>query len=558
MSSSRLSSTREEQDNLDENKLDFAILKQRLESTDDVALDTASSAFSATIGPDPSVAEVWPLQLVTVFVDHYIFGNQIGTGSYAEVRECVDTRTLQRAAVKIVNKEYLRRQAPSALANQLQEIRLLRQFRHTNIISMYECLFKGPKIYIILEYCPFVLHDLIFEHQAKGTQLALPLTRNLFRQLVRGIEYLHSIGVVHRDIKPQNLLITTCGILKIIDFGVSHVLSMWSRTDLCSNHEGSPLFQAPEVIAGHMEYAGFKVDVWSAGVTLFLMLYGQYPFMDESLLGLYDRILGDDFEPPSSLQPQSSTSERYYSEARSPVLIDLLAMMLEKEHAKRASVGQILNHPWLKLHESFFGDEHSEFIGLPYSFEPLLRPARSPADLVQSGTLAGSQVLKEVNTTSQLEKRLKETLQPPPPVRDIYKSMTVLPYLHSYHYSHLTAKKTKRAPSAKSVASSESSTRSMSPYVSPQLSPVGSNPHELISDQPIEWGTEEQYNLLKIPQVRANRLPIVRRRKPAIKRLRRKFRRFRHRCHLRRSVRRRQPKSFINRPTRTHRDHSST
>lgn len=429
----------------DENKLDFDLLQRRLSSLNSTS--TTASRSPATL------EEVWPLRLNAIFVDHYIFGSQIGSGSYAEVRECINTTDLERCAVKIVNQDYLKRQAPNALANQHQEIRLLHRLNHKNIVTLRECIYKGSKIYIFLEYCPFLLHDLIFGQKERGKQLCLPMIRNLFRQLATGISYLHSRGVVHRDIKPQNLLITNDGVLKMIDFGVSHELSKWSKSDTCTNHEGSPLFQAPEVVACHPEYAGFKVDIWSAGVTLFLMLYGEYPFMDESLLGLYDRILGQEFEPPvlsDSPSLSSFTSEvRDRIEARSPVIIDLLAIMLDKDCSKRATVDQVMDHIWLKLPDNPIGDEHSEYIGIGPN---------------QSTSWSS----------------------------DIYKSMSVLPYLHKYHFPYLSTTKTSRSSASSDSTASDS--------------PADNNPHELIEDQPIEWGTEEQYNLLKVPQVRANRL----------------------------------------------------
>lgn len=463
----------------EENRLDFEILKRQLATKKpSTATDGLTSPSGSVVSSNPSSTDadqdVWPLQLNTLRVDHYIFGDVIGNGSYAEVRECIHTESLERCAVKIVNKDYLRRQNPGALANQHQEIKLLRRLEHKNIIQMKECLYKGARIYIVLEHCTFVLSDLLNEQP--DNKLSATLARNLFNQLICGLGYLHSVGVVHRDIKPQNLLIKTCGTLKIIDFGVSQMLSIWSTTDRCSNYEGSPLFQAPEVVSGQREYSGFKVDIWSSGVTLYLILFGYHPFSAESLLALYDKILGEDLHVPTS---------------QGLVVTDLLAMMLDKVSTRRASIEQILEHPWLRFRES--SDETHDTLGQHSEFIELTQLHTSSSG--EDG--AGSRNLV---------------------TKDVYQSMSVLPYLHQYHFPQYPITRAKRASVLSesifggrktntdgSISSSGSSTSSdiSTPSSSAPSSP---NPHEVISEAPIEWGTESQYNLMKVPLIRANRV----------------------------------------------------
>lgn len=479
----------------DENKVDFSLLTKQLST-----ISSDSSKVSS---------ENWPLYLRAHFVDHYIFGDIIGNGSYAWVRECIDTRNLERCVVKIVDKHYLNRQAPSALRNQLQEIKLLKKLDHINIIGLKECLFKGPKIYIVLEYCSFVLSDLLAEK--KGNRICSVLARNLFHQLCCGLNYLHSNRIVHRDIKPQNLLLATCGTLKIIDFGVSHALSTFTDNDLCSNYEGTPLFQAPEVVSGQTEYAGFKVDVWSAGITLYLMLYGQYPFFDDTLLGLYERILNDGLKtvPDESIPCKE-------------ILDDLIAFMLDKVAERRASIEQIFEHPWMAIDHSVHFQGHSEFIeGLD------TRP-----------TMKSPTSSNEKNGEKEKETRNESIKQSTPrfnnKYRDIYRSMTVLPYLHNHHFPELPIMKVKAKSDQMTISSNHltNSTRtSISPISSPnETRPSSANsdasslshcssilnhndPHEIIEDRPIEWGTENQYKLLKIPPVRANRIKYCHSRK---------------------------------------------
>lgn len=486
----------------DENKVDFDLLSKRLS-----AISPGQSTSSRVS------SENWPLYLKVHFVDHYIFGDIIGNGSYAWVRECIDTRNLERCVVKIVDKHYLSRQAPLALRNQLQEIKLLKQLDHINIIGLKECLFKGPKIYIVLEYCSFVLSDLLAEK--RDNKLCSTLARNLFYQLCCGLSYMHSKRVVHRDIKPQNLLIATCGTLKIIDFGVSHILSLFTNNDHCSNYEGTPLFQAPEVVSGQTEYAGFKVDVWSAGITLYLMIYGQYPFFDDTLLGLYDKILND-----------NSKTINDGSIPCKEVLDDLIACMLDKVAERRASIEQVFEHPWMAIDCSVHFQGHSGFInGL-------------------DSKVATSKFASNGNEENRKEEAGKERTRNGSiresatrfnnKYKDIYRSMTVLPYLHNHHFPQLPVMKVKAKSDLTTISSDHSvisTSSSISPIASPnERQPSSANseasslsqcssvlnhndPHEVIEDRPIEWGTEQQYKLLKIPQIRANRIKYCRNRK---------------------------------------------
>ena len=526
-----MSGSVERSDEFDENKIDFELLTLR--QRDRATAKASSSSSSSTTTSTTTELDVWPLHLTPRFVEHYITGDVIGSGSYAEVRECVDTITLQRCALKIVDKKYLLRQAPRALANQLQEIRLLRHFNHPNIIKMRECLDKDPFIYIALEYCSFNMQELLNDQVEQ--RFNVNIGRNFFRQMCSGVSYLHSLGIVHRDIKPQNLLITNSGTLKLIDFGVSHILSMWSRDDLCSNYEGTPLFQSPEVVSGQADYHGFKVDVWSCGITLYLMLYGSYPFMDEAMLGLYDKILGDKFQVPKG--PPTSLA-----------LTDLLAMMLDKDYRKRATIEETLEHPWLKLNPyscpQYFcdrdtdGNEQTEFID------------RIISRYDDTSHIGSNRQQKQQHHQHQDTSRL---------LNDAYKSMTVLPYLYRHHFPNLPTTKTKSTSTSSSMSddqsaraervnslsstsiscrssASQSSTSTEASSVSdPNLttppdsagstidrstlttsqsdvsnvSSAISDPNVIIHDdhqQQVEWGTKEQYQLLKTPQIRANRI----------------------------------------------------
>jgi len=118
---------------------------------------------------------------------------------------------------------------------------------------------------------------------------------------MNGLEYLHSQGIIHKDIKPGNLLIANGGVIKITDLGVSEVnwkyenlsfatksstqqmLDRFKQSDMISLSQGSPAFQPPEIADGQPQFSGSKVDIWASGVTLFNITTGKYPFQGDNI-----------------------------------------------------------------------------------------------------------------------------------------------------------------------------------------------------------------------------------------------------------------------------------
>ncbi|KAG8014100.1 Serine/threonine-protein kinase STK11 [Nibea albiflora] len=207
-------------------------------------------------------------------IGKYLMGDLLGEGSYGKVKEMLDSETLCRRAVKILKKKKLRR-IPNGEAN----------------VKKYFC------------------------------------------QLLDGLEYLHSQGIVHKDIKPGNLLLTTDGALKISDLGVAEALHPFAEDDTCRTSQGSPAFQPPEIANGLDTFSGFKVDIWSAGVTLYNITTSLYPFEGDNIYKLFENIGKGDYTIP---------------EECGPLLSDLLRGMLEYDPAKRFSIQNIRQHNWVR------------------------------------------------------------------------------------------------------------------------------------------------------------------------------------------------------------------
>jgi serine/threonine protein kinase len=154
-----------------------------------------------------------------------------------------------------------------------------------------------------------------------------------FVQIITGLEYIHKNNIVHRDMKPENLLLTEGKILKIIDFGLSN---SYRTGQLLSTPCGSPCYAAPEMILGR-KYSGLLVDTWSTGIILYAMVCGYLPFEDKNNERLYNKILECKLEFPEHL---------------SFVCKDLIKKILTVNPSKRIKLEDIKHHPFLKAGEA--------------------------------------------------------------------------------------------------------------------------------------------------------------------------------------------------------------
>lgn len=268
-------------------------------------------------------------------VSGYLFGDAIGEGSYGKVKEVLEESTLVRRAVKIIKFKRLRK-IPNGHANVEQELRILGRVRHRNVIALRDVFrdTRKQKLYMVMEYCACSLQQML--DGSKQKKLPIFQAHYFFTQLTDGLSYLHAQGVIHKDIKPGNLLVSLDGTLKISDFGVAELLDRFEREDWCRIAQGTPKFQPPEIVSGTAErYHGRKVDIWACGVTLYNMVSGEYPFEGDVIMRLFDNIANQPLQMPQSV-------------VVSEPLKALLTAMLEKDPEKRMNMHDIRRCDWYK------------------------------------------------------------------------------------------------------------------------------------------------------------------------------------------------------------------
>ncbi|KAF7864220.1 uncharacterized protein EAF02_010188 [Botrytis sinoallii] len=306
-------------------------------------------------------------------INQYIIKDEIGRGSFGAVHLAVDQYGTE-FAVKEFSKSRLRKRAQSNIlrrphyvrrpghfaagsgfnsplhrhsasdihineqrGNPLylikEEIAIMKKLNHPNVVSLIEVLDdpEEDSLYMVLEMCKkgVVMKVGLGE---KADPYDVESCRCWFRDLILGIEYLHAQGVVHRDIKPDNLLLTEDDVLKVVDFGVSEMFEKASDM-MTAKSTGSPAFLPPELcLTKHGDVSGRAADIWSMGISLYCLRFGHIPFERTGVLELYEAIKNDEVDYEPSTDPQ---------------FVDLMRRILEKDPKKRITMDEIREHPWV-------------------------------------------------------------------------------------------------------------------------------------------------------------------------------------------------------------------
>ncbi|KAJ8532989.1 hypothetical protein K7X08_015878 [Anisodus acutangulus] len=262
-------------------------------------------------------------------VGDYVVGKQIGAGSFSTVWHARHRAHGTEVAIKEIVTARLNNKLQESLKS---EIVILQKISHPNIIRLHDMIEEQGKIYIVLEYCRG--GDLSMYIQQRQGKIPEATAKHFMQQIACGLEILRHNNLIHRDLKPQNLLLSSnndSSTLKIADFGFARSLQPRGLAEtLC----GSPLYMAPEIM--QLQKYDAKADLWSVGAILFQLVTGKTPFTGNNQIQLLQNIL-------------KSTELLFPPNAKklSPDCIDLCRKLLRRYPVERLTFEEFFNHPFL-------------------------------------------------------------------------------------------------------------------------------------------------------------------------------------------------------------------
>ncbi|PGH11919.1 CMGC/CDK/CRK7 protein kinase [Helicocarpus griseus UAMH5409] len=289
-------------------------------------------------------------------------GNEsvIGAGTYGKVFKAIHVYTKNMVALKKIRMEGEKDGFPITA---VREIRLLQHLRHDNVVSLQEVMVEKNECFMVFEY---LSHDLTGLINHPSFSLSPAHKKHLARQMFEGLNYLHHRGVLHRDIKAANILISNQGQLKFADFGLARFFSKSRQLDY-TNRVITIWYRPPELLLGETRY-GPAVDIWSAACVWVEMFTKKSVFPGEggeiSQLDKLYNSLGtptrhdwpDIVEMPwfELLRPterRPRTFEDVYKDFLSPAALDLVGKMFQYDPAKRPSAEEVLTHTYFTSEE---------------------------------------------------------------------------------------------------------------------------------------------------------------------------------------------------------------
>lgn len=253
----------------------------------------------------------------------------LGSGSFSVVYKaaCPSYHNAESefVAIKVIPKKKLSDDGDTERLK--REVDTMSFLIHESIVAFHEFFSDDDYYYLVMEFCP---GGTVYQYISSGNHLRETQAATIFRQIVDAIAFCHEKNVAHRDLKLQNILITTFPNIKVSDFGLcSHITGDAKLHTFC----GSPCYSAPECI-NHIDYDGKLADIWSLGVILYELVTNSHPWNVSNIPQMVQQISKAQYTIPSFVTSACA---------------DLIESMLKVNALERNDIESIMCHPWLKI-----------------------------------------------------------------------------------------------------------------------------------------------------------------------------------------------------------------
>ncbi|NXY06334.1 STK36 kinase, partial [Pteruthius melanotis] len=277
-------------------------------------------------------------------MENYHILEMIGEGSFGRVYKGRRKHSAQVVALKFIPKVG---RSEKELKNLQREIEIVRDLHHPNIIQMLDSFETAKEVVVVTDYAEGELFQILED----DASLPEDQVQTIAAQLISALYYLHSHRILHRDMKPQNILLGKDGVVKLCDFGFARAMSI--HTMVLTSIKGTPLYMSPELVE-ERPY-DHTADLWSVGCILYELFVGTPPFYTNSIFQLVSLIIKDPVKWPTTM---------------SPVFKSFLQGLLMKDPHQRLSWPELLSHPFIAGRVTVIDDTH----GISNPFTTKLSP----------------------------------------------------------------------------------------------------------------------------------------------------------------------------------------
>eukprot|EP00042_Codosiga_hollandica_P049581 m.577850 g.577850 ORF g.577850 m.577850 type:complete len:509 (-) comp57916_c0_seq22:878-2404(-) len=266
-------------------------------------------------------------------MDKYEKLAKIGEGSYGVVLKCRHRETGQVVAIK----KFLETEDDAQIRKiALREVRMLKHLKHGNLVNLIEVFRRKRKLHLVFEYIEGTLLDELDSHP---NGLPEDLIKPIFLQLLKAVEYCHANNIIHRDVKPENILVSKQGVVKLCDFGFARSLS--GAGAMYTDYVATRWYRSPELLVGDPNYS-MPVDLWALGCLIFEMMTSEPLFPGDSDLDQIHHIVRCFGQLPQRQIDQFNRNSHLFSGARIPEPKDHIPLSIRVKHAPIPHIVDVL------------------------------------------------------------------------------------------------------------------------------------------------------------------------------------------------------------------------